>query len=251
MGWDITYHPIKPEEIANVYFKVLEDPASLHALVQPFAIEPFYLEQLQERFEEARGFDADTPFEKGHALYLAIVAGHLRRYHYVRGSALSFLADDPLISRYFSNWENLVPDALRLAAAGNQLHENYGGGVFIDPPALQRMRADYHSDAPLRERLDELFSHGRLDVFWAAVDAAIAMECGLLEATEVVQPNPIDLNATQCASNLFHCQKEGVLLYAEAVREQLDEAARGAGPVDDHVATTPKRGWLARLFGKD
>jgi len=87
MGWDITYHPVADSEIRDIYFRALEDVTLVEALQPRFRIEPFYMEQLQERIDEARSISADVPFEKGHALYLAIVAGHLRRYHYLRGSA--------------------------------------------------------------------------------------------------------------------------------------------------------------------
>lgn len=107
MGWDITYHPVADSEIRDIYFRALEDVTLVEALQQRFRIEPFYMEQLQERIDEARSISADVPFEKGHALYLAIVAGHLRRYHYLRGSALSFSSTirwSPGISRTGGNW---------------------------------------------------------------------------------------------------------------------------------------------------
>ncbi|WP_414492462.1 hypothetical protein [Stenotrophomonas maltophilia] len=251
MGWDITYHPIADSEIRDIYFRALEDVTLVNALQQQFLIEPFYMEQLQERIEEARSISAEVPFEKGHALYLAIVAGHLRRHHYLRGSALSFFIDDPVVARYFADWRQLVPPQWADAAACNHLRENYGGGVFITLDQLKQMRADYPVDNELRARLDELFSDGRLAVFWRVVDDAIAKGCGLLEASEVVEPNPMDLEASTSLSNLLNCAPDGALLYAEAAAAQLAEFMAAHPDIASTAAAAPgasKRRWWERLF---
>lgn len=250
MGWDITYHPIADSEIRDIYFRALEDATLVNALQRQFRIEPFYMEQLQERIKEARSISEEVPFEKGHALYLAIVAGHLRRYHYLRGSALSFFIDDPVVARYFADWRQLVPLQWADAAAGNHLRENYGGGVFIAHARLKQLRADYAVDSALAARLEELFSDGRLVVFWRVVDDAIASGCGLLEASEVVEPNPMDLNASTSLSNLMNCAPEGALLYAEAASAQLAEFMAGASdPVAvDTAPAAPRKRWWERLF---
>ncbi|WP_447945353.1 hypothetical protein [Stenotrophomonas indicatrix] len=250
MGWDITYHPIADCEIRDIYFRALEDPTLVSELQQRFQIHPFYVEQLQERLEEARTFGLEVPFEKGHALYLAIVAGHLRRYHYLRGSALSFFIDDPIVARYFADWRELVPPAWRDAAAGNHLQENYGGGVFITHGRLRQLRADYALDADLSSRLDELFSDGRLAVFWSVVDDAIANGCGLLEATEVVEPNPMKLEVSTSLSNLLNCSKDGALLYAQAAATQLAGFLADPPPSAPAApaATGAGKRWWERLF---
>lgn len=250
MGWDITYHPIAESEICGIYFRALQDPARVAALQQQFQVHPFYMEQLEQRFEEARCLDSDVPFGSGHAFYLAVVAGHLRRYQYLRGSALSFFIDDPVVARYFADWRQLVPVAWKDAAAGNHLQQNYSGGVFIRHAQLQQLRADHAVDAGLRARLDELFSDGRLAVFWTAVDEAIASGCGLLEATEVVEPNPLDLASSTSLSNLLNCSKDGAQLYAEAATAQLAGFLAAHPPPDSPAPTSagPARSWWARLF---
>ena len=50
------------------------------------------------------------------------------------------------------------------------------------------------------------------------------LEVGLLEATEVVEPNPIDLNRSESFSNLFNCDTQGALIYAEIAAQQIGEA---------------------------
>lgn len=123
----------------------------------------------------------------------------------------------------------------------------------MDHEALQQLRSDYRVDAMLRDRMDDVFSHGCLAIFWSAVDDAIEKGCGLLEAAEVVEPNPMDLSASRCASNLFHCNREAVLPYAASVQEQIAGMVgpSEASPSSERpVAETKRKGWLARLLGR-
>lgn len=52
---------------------------------------------------------------------------------------------------------------------------------------------------------------------------------GLLEATDVVVPNVIDLNKTESYSNLFNCDPEGALIYREIAMEQIAQALKESG----------------------
>ena len=63
-----------------------------------------------------------------------------------------------------------------------------------------------------------------LPVFLNALNLARELGVGLLEATEVVEPNPIDLNRSESFSNLFNCDTQGALIYAEIAAQQIDEA---------------------------
>jgi hypothetical protein len=247
MGWDISYHPIGSEEISSIYFHGLEDPRAYQRVAEQFGIDAFYTEQLRKRFEEARGLGEDIPFNKGHAFYVAIVAGFLRKHHYLRGGAFSFLADDPAFSDYLSDWRTLMPERYRHLKCDNRLTENYCGGVFLSHASLARLRQAYHDDQEVRVKLEETFSHGRLDVFWKAVDAAIADGLGLLEAAEVVEPDPFNLNATRSLSNLFNCYPDGALLYAEAAAQQLAAAMKQ----NSSPTPSPKRKWFfSRWWGQ-
>ena len=44
-----------------------------------------------------------------------------------------------------------------------------------------------------------------------------------MEATEVVEPNPISPNESTSYSDLYHCDRDGVYLYIEAVSNQLKD----------------------------
>jgi hypothetical protein len=245
MGWDITYHPVGADEIRSVYFKGLANQEHRQTLVTQFAVDDFYAEQLRIRFEEASRIGDEVPFNKGHAFYAAIIFGFLRKYHYIRGGAFSFLAGDRVMARYVGDWASLVPESHRGRKFENCLTENYCGGIYLSNDALKALRKDYESDPVVRSKMDEKFSHGRLEVFWQAVDDAIANGLGLIEASEVVEPNPLDLNASSSLSNLFNCHPDGALLYREAALEQV-----AAVIANNEAKAEKKKGFFSRLFGK-
>ena len=245
MGWDITYHPVGANEIQSIYFKGLTDHDHYKSLVIQFGLDDFYAEQLRSRFEEARNIESDVSFQKGHAFYVAIISGFLRKHHYIRGGAFSFLADDDVMARYVGDWKTLVPEAYRDSYFDNCLTENYCGGAYLPNEGLKKLRDDYQSDSYVRSKMDEIFSHGRLAVFWKAVDEAIESSLGLVEASEVVEPNPFNLNATRSLTNLFNCYPDGALIYEEAATQQIAEAQKG-----DKSKAPEKKGFFARLFRK-
>lgn len=245
MGWDVTYHPVGADEIRSIYFKGLAEREHYKTLATQFAVDDFYAEQLRIRFEEARNIELEVPFNKGHAYYVAIIFGFLRKHHYIRGGAFSFLADDRVMARYVGDWASLVPEILRRRKFENCLTENYCGGVYLSNDALKALRKDYEADPVVRSKMDENFSHGRLAVFWQAVDDAIENGQGLVEATEVVEPNPLDLNASSSLSNLFNCHPDGALLYREAALEQV-----AAAIANNETRTAKKKGFFSGLFGK-
>ena len=49
-----------------------------------------------------------------------------------------------------------------------------------------------------------------------------------MEATEVVEPNPIHPNGSTSYSNLYHCDRDGVYLYIDTVSGQLADAIRNS-----------------------
>ncbi len=59
------------------------------------------------------------------------------------------------------------------------------------------------------EDLEGLWSNGQLAVLKKALTAAAELGVGLLEATEVVEPNPIRPNESTSYSNLYHCDRDG------------------------------------------
>ena len=255
MGWDITYHPLGSDEIAAVYFAGVENPDRVVEFAERYNVPGFHHENLANAFATGRDDDMGGPFATYHGMNMAVVAGHLRKYWYVRGSAMSFLAGDADFTGYFSDFRELVPEAYKHLQFDNQLTQNYCCGVYMDNAALRRLMDDIATTPAVREKMMDLFSHGRFEVFKAAAEYALDEGLGLLEAAEVLEPNPMDLNSSRCLSNLHNCDPAGAILYHEAAMEQIrairdqEEEARK----DEETASVEqpkKQGFFSRLFGK-
>jgi hypothetical protein len=149
------------------------------------------------------------------------------------------------MAKYVGDWKTLVPEAYRDSHFDNCLTENYCGGVYLPNEGLKLLRADYLSDSYVRSKMDETFSDGRLAVFWKAIDDAIENGLGLVEASEVVEPNPFNLNETRSLTNLFNCYPDGALLYGGTAMQQISEIQ-----INDEPKMHEKKGFFSRLFRK-
>lgn len=223
MGFDVSYHPISEDEVQHWYFDVLEDQNIISNLAEKFDIHPFYQERYKEFIQKVKN-EHNHIFEKHHGFNIAIVQGFVRKYFYTRGSAFSFIIEQyPEFKEYTKNWQDILKDNFE-GTIHNQIFENYSSGVFIPNDKVEKLLNDYEHNENVRNILDEHYSHKRISVFLNALKFAQENNLGLLEATEVITPDPLDLNNSSCCSNLFNCDVEGALLYQEAVFEQLSEA---------------------------
>lgn len=224
LGWDISYHPVAADEIRSLYFDGLDDAQHADTLQRRFGINTAAHGRLQQCLHEARQIGASLPFHKGHAFLLAVVAGFVRGHHYIRGGAFSFLAEDAVMKRYIGDWRALIPAPLQFLEISNRLAGNCSGGAYLPLPSLRAIRRDYYRQPYVRHCMDEVFSQGRLVVFWQALDDAIRQGMGLLEASGVVQPNPFYLAASRSLADMDNCHPEGLRLYAQAAADQLGRA---------------------------
>jgi len=86
--------------------------------------------------------------------------------------------------------------------------------------------SNYESKAQVKEELDTFFSDRRIDIFLTALKDSKELGVGLLEATEVVERNPFEMEKSLSYSNLFNCDKEGVYLYIVAAAEQMRKSEK-------------------------
>ncbi|WP_158960677.1 hypothetical protein [Myroides fluvii] len=264
MGFDISYHPINEQEIQTWYFDVLEDESTLEKQAQAHQIDEFYVEKYSNTISIAKETAATDYFDKTHGYYIAVIQGFFRTYFYTRGAAFSFLIQDkPQFKKYTTPWEEVLQVKVPNPIA-NSLVENYSSGVYMTAANVVELLADYQTKEEVKKELDDFYSHNRINVFLRALTDAKENNLGLLEATEVIEPNPLNLNESTCYSNLFNCDTEGALLYEEAMLEQLRELEGNQGLNDmeilektERVIITPeqvvpenKKGFWQRLFGK-
>ena len=79
-------------------------------------------------------------------------------------------------------------------------------------------------DPTVLEYREVLVCNGQIAVRKKARSAAAKSGVCLLEATEVVEPNPLSPNESTSYSNLYHCDRDGVYLYIDTVSSQLADA---------------------------
>lgn len=201
MGYDVSFHPISPKEMQEWYFVPLT-----------------WVQQGQE--EKVRAFAAQQGMEDFYAeKYLNTL-----RVGAGTGSAFSFLVDEkPEYARYFTPWEQVVPAAFSNPTE-NRIIENYCSGVYLSPDQAAQLLRDLERNKKVLEDPEELWCDGQLAVLKKALTAAVELGVGLLEATEVVEPNPIAPNESTSYSNLYHCDRDGVYLYIDMAIRQIAQA---------------------------
>lgn len=221
MGFDISYHPIKETEIKEWYFDVINDRNLISSIADQYGVDDFYKEKYEQVIQIAAGTNPDDSFDRSHGYYIAIIQGLLRKYYYTRGSAFSFLIEErPYFEKYIKDFKAIVPDQISNPIA-NRITKNYSSGVYIPAKQVVQLLEDYENDPQLNADLNGFFSEQRIEIFLKALEAAQQLSLGLLEATEVIEPNPLDLNESGCYSNLFNCDQEGVYLFKQAAIGQL------------------------------
>ena len=135
------------------------------------------------------------------------------------------MEEKPEYVRYFTPWAQVVPTAFPTPAE-NQIIENYCSGVYLSRDQVTQLLRNLEQEPKVLEDLEGVWSDGQLAVLKKALVAAAELGVGLLEATEVVEPNPIRPNESTSYSNLYHCDRDGVYLYMDAASRQIEDAIR-------------------------
>ncbi len=229
MGFDITYHPIKEREIQEWYFDGLKNENTVNEQAKKHEIEDVYKEMYQEVISAGKNIKPDERFDNSHGFFIAIVHGFFRKHFYLRGSAFSFLIErEPIFEKYTKKWEDIVPFEIKNPVE-NRISQNYCSGVFISAEQVEQLLNDYETDEKIRLALDDFYSDGHISVFLKALQSAKEHKAGLLEATEVVEPNLFDLSETTSYSNLNNCDPEGAYLYQKVALQQIEEIEKKQG----------------------
>lgn len=232
MGYDISYHAIGKDEISQWYFKPLKlaqkgDFEAIAKIAREAGMDEFYVEKYADGFRSALQYGTGGIFNKTHGFHLAVAQGYFREYFYTRGTAFSFLAAQSFkFKPYISDWREVLPAEFLAEFSGeihNEIIENYCCGAYLGADGVQKLLRDYEAGGEVKSAVDEFYAQN-LPVFLKALNSAAELEIGLLEATEVVEPNPIDLNRSESFSNLFNCDTQGALIYAEIAAQRIGEA---------------------------
>jgi len=265
VGFDVSYHPISVQQMHDWYFEPLKDASLGISLCESLSINDLYKDKYLDLLEHGRQVTKDGVFNKTHGFYIAVAQGIFAKYHYVRGGAISFAAD--VFSPFAAAWEQIAPAEFHTAVMEPPIGENYSSGLFIPPDKIETVLSAVQNDPALKAAIADILPGPHLDIFVKALESARDQSVGLLEATEVVEPNPMDLNGSTSYSNLFNCDTAGPLLYRETSLAQFAqiEKAQGMEPgtiadsnpervvieTDRDQAPEKPKGFLARLFGRN
>ena len=135
------------------------------------------------------------------------------------------MEEKPEYARYFTPWAQVVPTVLPNPAK-NQIIENYCSGVYLSPNQVLQLLQDLEQEPKVLEDLERHWSDGQFAVLKKALAAAAELGVGMLEATDVVEPNPLHPNTSTSYSNLFHCDRDGVYLYIDIAMKQIAQAIK-------------------------
>ena len=213
MGYDITFHPISEEQMDAWYFSLMDslakgDTSRLEAVAEEAGMDPFYINKYRDLMKYAAGTPPSERFETTHGFYMAVVQGFFRKHYYVRGTAISFMAEEyPLMARYITPWKDILPEGI-LPPAQQGIVENYSAGVYLSAEQVKELLSDYERNKEVREAVDDYFMENG---------------AGLLEATDVVEVEPLDLKKTTSYSDLNQCDQEGAFIYQKVARAQISE----------------------------
>ena len=218
MGFDVTYHPVSEAQLRRWYFDLLNDDAPKASLVAEYGIDPLFANKLADLVESGRRVEPGAEFDSALGFPAAVVAGIFARYHYARGCMLSDVAG---IETYTRSWTEIAPEHVVGMEVADRIVSNYSSGVFVASEHVARLRDDIETKPEVRAAIFRVFPGPHVAILQKALDEAAAAGHGLLEATDVIEPNPLDLNATTGWSNRLNCDPAGAMLYADEAYNQL------------------------------
>ena len=236
MGYDITFHSISEEQIKEWYFDVLDDHKKARELAKKHKIDKdadnFYENKYIEILELGKSYTKEDIFDKSHGYCIANMQGVFQEYFYLRGRAFSFI-DDPIMDKYYSNWEDIIPKEYQNYRFSNTIDENYCSGSFIPYEKVCKLLEDYENDEKVERLLDKEFDDIGIEVILEALRFSKEKKVGLLEADGVMEPNPTNLNDSTCYSNIFNCDLQGPLLYQDEANNQIEMFLHDIDKEDD------------------
>jgi hypothetical protein len=188
----VSYHPFAPAEVGSLYFDDMDRDVSIERLALQLGLDADARARLKSLLAHAgRARPEGISLPQAHAHNLAKVSDLLRNCWYTNDCRFSALLELPDFGHYATDWRDLMADG---TSRGRSAHERFAtrnDGVFLSCEALKRLRADYAGHAAVRSQLNRAFPRGWLAIFWAAAEYAVARDCGLIEAVNLVRPDAI------------------------------------------------------------
>lgn len=246
MGLDVTYHPIDPAWAEGAFLSLLPAAragdlsgarrAAAGAGLGPDA-QGLYLGLLSTA---ASWDDPSAPFEAGYGYALCAAQTCFGPYWYTRGSTLTaFLGASGASSRLAADFggepalRHLPPNPRE-----GRITQNYRSGAWLPASSVGRLLSLLGSDPAVGAVFGAAFPGGQSAVVKSALEWAHGHDCGLMEAADLVVPDPVDPRRTEATCWLPNLDLGGVRLYAAEAERQLREAGV---PYDEMTRGIP--GW--------
>jgi len=229
MGYDVSFHPIREEEIKEWYWNPVikgESAESLRAKASAVISDVRFLDAWLALISDGRHYDPEIPFDCCHGMAIAQIQGFVRPFYYIRGGVFTCLLKKEFYVNCCRTWEEIL-DCDFNRPVWNCMRENYCSGAYITADGVRRIyNALEANHAGVYQDMIDVFGKDNLPVFVKALKESIKLGTGLLEATEVVEPNPFDLRQTKCITNLMNCDFDGVAIYRQIAMAQLGNAIK-------------------------
>lgn len=209
MCFDVTFHPIRPSDLQYFLFDVLDDPALVDTRAHELAETQDDFARLRATYRQATAWAAalasgtESDFNATLGYVAAAISGYLYPFWHAKNSVVSFLAsgefpglrDDrgSVLRRHSANIRALITPIPDIAAGScgaivdpdaGLITGNYQGSGYIGEEDLPRL---IDSVEPFC-LVDKWFDVPGINALNRAVDFAQANGCGLIEATDLVDP---------------------------------------------------------------
>lgn len=221
MGFDVSYHPINKEEIYKWYLNPLKDNSLAESVAREYNLDEMHKEQYFQVLNAGRNVDNNDALDITHGYYIAITQGFFSKYYYLRGGAFSFIIEqDSYYRKYTTAWQDII-DNRPPNPIYNLIEQNYTSGVYLSHENVLALLNDYVRDADVKNTLDTFYGGVGIKVFLKALNAAKELNTGLLEATEVIEPQPFDIENISGYTNKYNCDQDGLLYYRDVALKQI------------------------------
>ena len=99
-----------------------------------------------------------------------------------------------MMERYITPWKDILPEGI-LPPAQQGIVENYSAGVYLSAEQVKELLSDYERNKEVRKR-SMIISWRSGAVLLKALRDAAENGAGLLEATDVVEVEPLESEKT-------------------------------------------------------
>ncbi|WP_165443458.1 hypothetical protein [Olsenella sp. Marseille-P4559] len=245
MGLDVTYHPIDPAWAEGAFLSLVpaaraRDLSHARQLAADAGLgqdaRDLYLSLLSAA---ASWDDPAAPFEAGWGYALCAAQTCFGPYWYTRGSSLTGFLGAPGAPAGLAADLGGEPALSHLPPNPREgrITQNYRSGAWLPPASVGRLLSLLGSDPAVSSAFRAAFPGGQSEVVGSALGWAREHGCGLMEAADLVVPDPVDPRGTEATCWLPNLDLAGVRLYAAEAERQL----RGAGaPYDEMTRGVPR-----------